>query len=119
MCTIMHTTLGERVPVSMSHESFRLTILLLGASCAAADDVQFLRAAPETAEGISLLGDTLRRPPLAAEDGQRLVEDLQVARGEYAAHPSALAYRLAVARRTASLGRIREALGLYTQAAHR
>jgi tetratricopeptide (TPR) repeat protein len=78
-----------------------------------------MRAAPATAEGISLLGDTLRRPPISVEDGQRLVEDLQVARGEYAAHPADLAYRLAVVRRTAALGRVREALELYTQAAHR
>ena len=85
----------------------------------AADDVQFLRAAPETAEGISLLGDTLRRPPISADDGQRLVEDVQTARGEYAAHPTNVAYRLAVARRTAALGRVREALTLYTEAAHR
>ena len=74
----------------------RLLLLVLLCACAAADDVQFLRAAPETAEAVSLLGDTLRRPPLDAETGQRLVEDLQVARGEYAAHPMDVAYRLAV-----------------------
>ena len=52
-----------------------LLLLFMASGCAAADDVQFIRAAPETAEAISLLGDTLRRPPLSVEDGQRLVND--------------------------------------------
>lgn len=97
----------------------RLATLVFLVACGAADDVQFMAVAPQSAQAVSLLGDTLWSVPIPVERGQRLVADLHVARGEYAARPDDVAYRVAVARRTAALGRLREALDLYTAAANR
>ena len=69
-----------------------------------------------SAEALSLLGDTLWSLPVPPADGPRLVEHLSRARNRLASSPFDVNAALVVARRTADLGRLREAVGLYTKA---
>lgn len=72
---------------------------------------------PVTAEALSLLGDTLWSLPVPPADGPKLVDQLHRARNRLAASPFDRNAALVVARRTADLGRLRDAVELYTQAA--
>lgn len=69
-----------------------------------------------SAEALSLLGDTLWSLPVPPAEGPKLVEQLGRARNRLAASPFDVNAALVVARRTADLGRLREAVGLYTKA---
>ena len=69
-----------------------------------------------SAEALSLLGDTLWSLPVPPAEGPKLVEQLGRARNRLAASPFDVNAALIVARRTADLGRLREAVGLYTRA---
>lgn len=66
---------------------------------------------------VSLVGDTLRSVPVDPRNGPALVSDLLWARGELARDPNSLSAQLRIARRTARLGRLREAVGILTKAA--
>jgi tetratricopeptide (TPR) repeat protein len=69
-----------------------------------------------SAEALSLLGDTLWSLPVPPAEGPMLVEQLSRARTRLASSPFDVNAALVVARRTADLGRLREAVGLYTRA---
>jgi tetratricopeptide (TPR) repeat protein len=71
---------------------------------------------PLSAQALSLLGDTLWSLPVSPADGPKLVEQLNKARARVASSPFDANAALVVARRTADLGRLREAVGLYTKA---
>ena len=71
---------------------------------------------PVSAEALSLLGDTLWSLPVPPSQGPQLVEQLGRARARLASSPFDVNAALVVARRTANLGRLREAVSLYTKA---
>lgn len=71
---------------------------------------------PVSAEALSLLGDTLWSLPVPAAAGPRLVTQLTQARQRLSTAPHDVNAAMVVARRTANLGRLREAVGLYTRA---
>jgi tetratricopeptide (TPR) repeat protein len=77
---------------------------------------RYVLVPPSSAQALSLLGDTLWAVPVAPEEGQRRVQQLFQAREQLADKPANLNAMLLVARRTAELGRLREAVGLYTRA---
>jgi tetratricopeptide (TPR) repeat protein len=70
-----------------------------------------------SARAISLLGDTLWTAPVDPRDGPRLVEQLQIARAMVSADPMDLRAQLALARQTAAIGQLREAVLLLNQTA--
>jgi tetratricopeptide (TPR) repeat protein len=71
---------------------------------------------PANVEAFSLLGDTLWSRPVDPRQGPRAVSLLQQARTEATFDPMNLVSRMRVARRTAAIGRFREAVELYGQA---
>jgi tetratricopeptide (TPR) repeat protein len=71
---------------------------------------------PISAEALSLLGDTLWSLPVQPARGPELVAQLSRARDRLAKSPFDANASLVVARRTAGLGRLREAVNLYTRA---
>lgn len=74
---------------------------------------------PPTAEAISLLGDTLWSVALSPDLAQRRLRSLDRARRALAGRPDAVSSHLAMARSTAGMGRLREAIDLASQAADR
>ena len=74
-------------------------------------------AQPEPTEAISLLGDSLRRPPLAPAARARMEAQLDSARAAYAASPRSAEALVWVARRLGYLGRFREAIDLLSRGA--
>jgi tetratricopeptide (TPR) repeat protein len=70
---------------------------------------------PSAAQAISLLGDTLWNVPLPPGEGPQLVQQLRAAQRQLTARPSDAAAKLLVARRTAALGRLRDAVLLYNE----
>lgn len=71
----------------------------------------------EPVEAVSLLGDSLRRPPLAAATRARLEAQLDTARRAHAAAPGSAEALVWVARRLGYLGRFREAIDLLSRGA--
>jgi tetratricopeptide (TPR) repeat protein len=65
-------------------------------------------------EAISLLGDSLRRPALAPEAEARLLAQLDSARRAYEADSTSADALIWLGRRTAYLGRYRDAIAIYT-----
>lgn len=74
-------------------------------------------AQQEPVEAISLLGDSLRRPPLTPDARLRLEANLDSARRALAASPRSAEALVWVARRLGYLGRFREAIDVLTRAA--
>ncbi len=72
---------------------------------------------PLSAEALSFLGDTLWTLPIVPGEGPALVQQLTRARQRLSAAPFDGNAALVVARSTADIGRLREAVGLYTKAA--
>lgn len=70
---------------------------------------------PSGAQAVSLLGDTLWNVPLPPGEGPQLVQQLRRAQRQLAVRPSDAAAKLLVARRTAVLGRLRDAVLLYNE----
>jgi Flp pilus assembly protein TadD len=93
-----------------------LVIVGLVAATCAKPPTQRSVVLPISAEALSLLGDTLWSLPVAPTDGPRLVDQLYKARARLASTPFDVNAALVVARRTADLGRLRDAVGLYTKA---
>jgi tetratricopeptide (TPR) repeat protein len=69
----------------------------------------------EPQEALSLLGDPLLRPPLAAATGRRLESDLERAREDQARNPGSEEGFIWVGRRLGYLGRYREAVEEFTR----
>ena len=67
----------------------------------------------EKPEAVSLLGEALYRPPLAAEKRRELEADLAQARREFELHPDDPERVIWLGRRLAYLGRYRESLEVY------
>jgi hypothetical protein len=76
---------------------------------ACASPIVRLRPVPSGAQGISLLGDTLWNVRIPPGEGPSLVQLLHAAQRNLLARPTDVPARMLVARRTAALGRIREA----------
>ncbi len=72
-----------------------------------------LRPAPLGAQAVSFLGDTLWSVPMSIDEAQTHLDALTDARRR-AGRGGSVADRLLVARRTAEMGRLREAFDLYT-----
>lgn len=89
--------------------------LLAQPGCVAAP-VRYVSTPPPTAQALSLLGDTLWNLPLDPEDGQRRIRLLFKARDEVANRPHDINAKILLARRTVGVGRLREAVGIYTEA---
>lgn len=71
------------------------------------------RALPTGVQAISFLGDTLRELPLAAATRERYERQLAEARSAYERTPKNVDSIIWFARRTAYLGRLREAIDIY------
>ena len=71
---------------------------------------------PLGAEAVSLLGDTLWSVTLSAAEGQVRVSQLADAKRRAGARGNDLGTQLLLGRRTAAMGRLREAIDLYTKA---
>lgn len=69
---------------------------------------------PPGVEAISLLGDTLRPPPLAAEAEAERRRQLEEARAEWESDPGDVEATIWLGRRTAYLGLYRDAIEIYT-----
>lgn len=69
---------------------------------------------PSGAQAVSLLGDTLWNVPLSPGVGPSLVQQLQAAQRNLAGRPTDPAAKLLVARRSTSLGRLRDAVTVYS-----
>ena len=94
-----------------------LVALLLSLGLAGcAQHTRYVLVPPLSAQALSLLGDTLWSVPISPDEGQRRVQLLLTARREQAEKPQNMNAALLLARRTAGLGRLREAIGLYTKA---
>lgn len=76
-------------------------------------------APPPAPEARSLLGRPLFAPPLTDERRQRLERNLDAARREAAARPHDADATVWLGRRTAYLGRFREAIAIYTRGIER
>jgi len=88
-------------------------ITLIGVGClgsAAGGEAQV----GDVAEAVSLAGDTLYRPPLSPATRARFDSALGVARAAYRHAPRDLDSIIWLGRRTAYLGRYREAIAIYT-----
>jgi len=109
----------ERLPLTIAGLA-PLALITLLAGCAsgraAAGRSGASAALPPGVEAVSLLGDTLRAPELPAETRRRYEERLAAARADAARKPGDVDAEIWVARRTAYLGRYREAIGLYAAA---
>lgn len=95
---------------------FRLWFVGLVATACAPQSSQRSIVLPISAEALSLLGDTLWSLPVPPENGPELVDQLTRARTRFASAPWDVNAAMVVARRTADLGRLREAVSLYTKA---
>jgi tetratricopeptide (TPR) repeat protein len=71
------------------------------------------------AEATSLLGKPLNSPPIPAETRARMEADLSAARAALSKAPADPAALIWVGRRTAYLGRYRDAIGVFTEGAQR
>lgn len=94
-------------------------IALLTAACASAPPPpqgapaeQFL---PPDVEAMSLLGEPLTRPTLPADIEKQREEQLEAAQRDYDAHPESADAIILLGRRTAYLGRYREAIAIFTE----
>lgn len=92
-------------------------IALLTAACASAPPTRRAPAAeflPPDVEAMSLLGEPLVRPALAPAVEKQRQEQLEVAQRDYDAHPESAEAIIELGRRTAYLGRYREAIAIFT-----
>ena len=70
---------------------------------------------PSGAQAVSLLGDTLWNVPLPPGEGPGLVAKLHSAQRNLSVRPTDAGAKLLVARRTAALGRLRDAVSIYSE----
>ncbi len=97
----------------------RSTIILIVSAttigCARDDGYQNLRELPVGAQAISLLGDTLWAPTQPAEVRTAHEQRLATAQQAYDNDPGSADALIWFGRRTAYLGRYREAIAIYTR----
>jgi tetratricopeptide (TPR) repeat protein len=93
--------------------TYRLATLALLVAC------QSRQAIPHDIEAVSLLGQPLARPVLADDTRQRYEEALAEARRRNSAAPDDVDAIIWLGRRTAYLGRYREAIEVYTRGIER
>lgn len=101
-------SLMRRAPIALA--------CLLAAGCSAS---RLSRPLPEGAEALSLLGDTLRAPQLTAETHAAYGARLADAARNVEARPDDVDALIWLGRRTAYLGRYRDAIAIYTRALDR
>ena len=103
----------------MMHEVMRdlaLTALLVAGACTTAQmPAPPPPAAPRAAEATSLLGKSLVAPPLPPDVARQREEQLAAARREYEKNPDAPDAIIWLGRRTAYLGRYRQAIDIFTE----
>jgi len=98
----------------------RLRLAVVAIVCAACsptprlppDSEQYL---PPDVEAISLLGKPLTSPPLAADVAKKRAEELAQAQRDYDANPESAEAIIWLGRRTAYLGRYRQAINIFTE----
>lgn len=97
--------------------AFRLCVglLALSAGCAAGRWPDVPR--PASAEAVSLRGDTLWTVPVDPQQGPRIVRQLNEARSRLSGASGGCRDQLILARRTAAIGRLREAVAILDRAA--
>jgi len=110
---------------SASAAALAAAVLILLTGCAGGDgsdprEIPGTSQLPDGAQAISLLGDTLYRPPMSDSVEAELEARLAEARADYEASPDDPDALIWLGRRSAYLGRYREAIEIYTQgiAAH-
>lgn len=97
---------------------YRATVLLSALWCGCGPRTIHLTVAEgSSARAVSLLGDTLWTAPVDPRQGPQLVTQLQIARAMVSADPLDLTAQLALARQTAAIGQLREAVLLLNRAA--
>ena len=97
---------------------FRAAVLLSALWCGCAPrTIRLTVAEGSSARAVSLLGDTLWTAPVDPRQGPQLVTQLQVARAMVSAEPLDLTAQLALARATAAIGQLREAVLLLNKTA--
>lgn len=109
-------TIADAVGPYLSKRA-RLAGLLLAVAACASHRVRLVVVTSSVAETVSLLGDTLYGLPLDAEGGPARVRELTAAREQLARDSSDLRAQLRLARATAAMGRMREAVGLLSASA--
>jgi len=92
-------------------------LLVLAAACSPTLATRYAVVGPTGYQAVSLLGDTLWTLPVDPKRGPGLVEQLQKARGRNAVEYPPVEDRLLLAKRTAEMGRLREALVLLSTTA--
>lgn len=104
---------GRHFPV---RASFLLAAALCGpAACRTASSVAATAALPDSAEAVSLLGEPLRSPELPAATRTAYERRLAEARRAYDRTPANADSITWLGRRTAYLGRYREAIAIFTE----
>jgi hypothetical protein len=91
-----------------------IVLLVFAASCATSP----LILVPRGAQAVSLLGDTLWSVPVPVDEGANRVRLLHDARLRVNARPGSFEPMLELAYRTSGVGRLREAVALYTDAGY-
>jgi tetratricopeptide (TPR) repeat protein len=95
------------------------TLLLAGLAACSARTVPLPSPLPDGVEAISLLGDTLRAPALPPATRAAYEARLDSARRAVAANPADPDALIWLGRRTAYVGRYREAIGIFTSGIER
>jgi hypothetical protein len=90
----------------------------LAVACSTAVSTSPPPVPPPDAEAISLLGDTLWTLPVEPRRGPRLISQLQMARNQAAVPWPPAVDQVNLARRTAGIGRLREAMAMLDQTAN-
>jgi tetratricopeptide (TPR) repeat protein len=90
-------------------------LAVLFAGCASAPEPRSPAAPPPGAQAISFLGDTLRTPPLSAETRARYETQLAEAKVAFEHAPTNADSLIWYGRRLAYLGRIREAIDVFSR----
>src|SRR5262245_47252763 len=105
----------QRVPLLSFRWASQAALVALAISAACVPTLQLSRTPPPAAQALSLLGDTLWNAPVPTIEQQVRLRALLDARRRLAAQPSDLNTKLLVARRTAEMGRLQEAIALYSE----
>jgi tetratricopeptide (TPR) repeat protein len=97
------------------HVMIRLAILVLATAACASTSARTSSSLPAGVEAVSFLGDTLRAFPLSADVRARYEQQLAEAKRAYDHTPTNPDSIVWYARRLGYLGRIREAIAVYTR----
>lgn len=95
--------------------SITILVTLSLAGCASPESTAMLPDLPAGVEAISLLGDTLRSPPLAESVTENRLEQLRLAQTNYEASPDDADALIWYGRRLGYVGRYREAIEVFSE----